>query len=47
MSSELRQFVSHEFCEIQILFNICGSFCCHFEIVVLKKDFMMFKTDAK
>ena len=46
MSSGLRQFYSEEFCEVQILFSFCGSFCCHFVIVVLQKDVMMIKGDA-
>ena len=46
MSSVLRQFVSEEFCEVKILFSFCGSFCCHFVIVVLQKDVIMIKGDA-
>ena len=46
MSSGLRQFVSEEFCEVWILFSFCGSFCCHFVIVVLQKNFMMIKGNA-
>ena len=46
MSSGLRQFVSEEFCEVSILFSFCGSFCCHFVIVVLQKYVMMIKGDA-
>ena len=46
MSSGLRQFVLEEFCEVQILFSLCGSFCCHFVIVVLQEDVMMVERDA-
>ena len=46
ISSGLRQFVSEEFCEVWILFSFCGSFCCHFVIVVLQKGFMMIKGEA-
>ena len=45
MSSGLRQFVSEEICEVKILFSFCGSFCCHF-VIVLRKNFMMIKGDA-
>ena len=46
MSSGLIQFVSEEFCEVQLLFSFCGSFCCHFVIVVSQKDVMMIIGDA-
>ena len=46
MSSGLRQFVSEEICEVQILFSFCGSLCCHFVMEVLQKDVMMIKGDA-
>ena len=46
MSSGLRQIVSEEFCEVLKLFSFCGSFCCHFVIVVLQKYAMMVKGDA-
>ena len=46
MSSGLRQFVSEDFCEVQIFFSFCGSFCFHLVIVVLEKDIIMIKRDA-
>ena len=46
MSSGLTQFVSEEFREVLILLSFCGSFCCHFVMVVLQKDVMLIKIDA-
>ena len=46
MSSGLGQFVSEEFCEVQILFSFCGSSCCHFVVVVLQKVVMMAYRDS-
>ena len=45
MSSGLRKFVSEEFCNVQKLFSLYGSFC-HFAIVVIQKDVMMIKEEA-
>ena len=47
MSSGLRQFVSEEFCEVEIIFSFCGSFYCHFVMVVLQKDVMVVKGQMK
>ena len=38
MSLVIRQFLSEKIFEFDV-FNFRGSFCCHFEIVVLKKDY--------
>ena len=46
MSSELRQFVSDEFCEVYLLISFCGSFCCHFCDSRFTKNVMMIEGDA-
>ena len=45
MSLGLSQLVSDEFCELSIVFNVCGSFCCHFDIVLLLNALTMCSGD--
>ena len=46
MSAWLRQFVSEDISEVQILFSFYVSYFRHFVIIVLQKDVIMIKGDT-